>query len=188
MQHTQSVSRRDVVRSLGLMAAGLVASACAPLRILTHAYPDEFKHHPDVVDRALRAFVATVIPGADPEAADLTRAFRDPRYPFAPYAEFFAADLARRAHDRFGEHGFAQLTLHQRTAVIRDGLKADETTRKLYQGAIYLAQISFYGGIYDDDAGCPLIDFPGRFRGDPVTYADAHKFLPRAQTLGGNHA
>jgi hypothetical protein len=72
--------------------------------------------------------------------------------------------------------------------VIRDGLEADGTTRKLYQGAIYLAQIAFYGGIYDDDAGCPLIDFPGRYRGDPVTYDDAHQFLARAQTPGGNHA
>lgn len=188
MRHTQSVSRRDVIRSLGLMAAGLAAGACAPLRILTRSFPAEFKHRPDVVDRVLRAFVSTVIPGADPDAADLTRAYVDPGYPFARYAEFFASDLARRAHDRFGEHAFDRLTINQRTVVIRDGLAADGTTRKLYQGAIYLAQIAFYGGIYDDDAGCPLIDFPGRYRGDPVTYADAHQFLPPAQTPGGNYA
>jgi len=188
MRHAQSVSRREAVRSLGLMAAGLAASACAPLRILTGSYPDEFKHRPDVVDRALRAFVSTVIPGADPDAADLTRAYTDPHYPFARYAAFFASDLTRRAHDRFGEHAFDRLTINQRTAVIRDGLEADGTTRKLYQGAIYLAQIAFYGGIYDDDAGCPLIDFPGRYRGDAVTYEHAHHFLPRALTPGGNHA
>ena len=188
MRHAQSVSRREAVRSLGLMAAGLAAGACAPLRILTRSFPAEFKHRPDVVDRVLRAFVSTVIPGADPDAADLTRAYTDPHYPFARYAAFFASDLTRRAHDRFGEHAFDRLTINQRTVVIRDGLAADGTTRKLYGGAIFLAQVSFYGGIYDDDTGCPLIDFPGRYRGDAVSYDDAQRFLPGALTHTGNYA
>ena len=188
MQQAQLVSRREAIRYLGLVAAGVAAGACTPLRVISHSYPREFKHDGDLVERVLRAFVVTVIPGAPTDSPHLTRAHLDHQYPFASYAGFFAADLAKRAGDRFGEEAFDRLTLEQRTAVIQDGLAADGTTRKLYQGAIYLAQISFYGGIYDDDAGCALIDFPGRYQGAEVSYDDCHRFLPSSLTDNGNYA
>lgn len=187
MHRDQGISRRDAVRYLGLITAGMAAGACTPLRILTHSYPDDFKHAPELVDRVLRAFVSTVIPGA-PDSPNLARAYTDRQYPFASYAAFFAADLCRRSRDRFGKEAFDRLTVKERTAVIQDGLAADGTTHKLYQGAIYLAQVSFYGGIYDDDVGCALIDFPGRYQGDQVSYDDCHRFLPRALTENGNYA
>ena len=162
-------------------------SACTPLRIITRAYPDDFKHGSDKVERVLRAFVVTVIPGAPANSRDLVRAYVDRAYPFAPYAAFFASDLCDRACERFGHGRFWELELRQRTQVISDGLAADATTRKLYGGAIFLAQVSFYSGIYDDDTGCPLIDFSGRYRGDAVSYDDPQRFLPDALTRSGNY-
>ena len=188
MHQSKWISRREAVRCLSLITAGLAAAACTPLRIVTHSYPDDFKHDANLVDRVLRAFVSTVIPGAPADSPQLVRAYLDRNYPFASYAGYFAADLSRRSGDRFGEEAFYRLTIDQRTAVIQDGLAADATTRKLYQGAIYLAQISFYAGIYDDDAGCPLIDFPGRYRGEDVSYEGAQRFLPTASTQSGNYA
>jgi hypothetical protein len=188
MPQAQPVSRREAIRYLGLIGAGMAAGACTPLRIVTHSYPDDFKHDVELVERALRAFVVTVIPGAAPDSPNLTRAHLDRHYLFASYAAFFAADLSKRSGDRFGERAFDQLTIERRTVVIQDGLAGDATTRKLYQGAIYLAQVSFYGGIYDDDAGCPLIDFPGRYRGVEVSYGDCHRFLPTTLTANGNYA
>lgn len=187
MYRDHDISRRDAVRYLGLITAGMAAAACTPLRILTHSYPADFKHAPELVDRILRAFVSTVVPGA-PDSPNLARAYTDRQYPFASYAEFFAADLCRRSRDRFGNDAFDRLTITERTAVIQDGLAADGTTKKLYQGAIYLAQVSFYGGIYDDDAGCALIDFPGRYRGETISHNDCHRFLPPALTDNGNYA
>jgi len=184
----KQISRRDVLRTLGLITAGVAVSACTPLRIITGAYSDEFKHAGERVERVLRAFVLTVIPGAPANSPDLVRAYFDRAYPFARYAAFFASDLCDRAGKRFGHGRFWELALGQRTQVIRDGLSADGTTRKLYGGAIFLAQVSFYAGIYDDDTGCPLIDFPGRYRGAAVSYDDAPRFLPAALTHTGNYA
>jgi hypothetical protein len=183
----KEISRRDVLRILGLITAGMAAGACTPLRILTGAYPDDFKHSGDKVERVLRAFVVAVIPGAPLQSRDLVRAYFDRAYPFAPYAAFLAADLCERACERFGHDRFWDLDGAQRTHVISDGLAADATTRKLYGGAIFLAQVSFYGGIYDDDTGCPLIDFPGHYRGAAVSYDDAERFLPTALTDTGNY-
>lgn len=188
MELGRQISRRDVLRTLGLITAGVALGACTPLRIITRAYPDEFKHVGDNVERVLRAFVMTVIPGAPANSRDLVRAYVDRDYPFAPYAAFFASDLCDRACERFGHGRFWELDGRQRAQVISDGLAADGTTRKLYGGAIFLAQVSFYGGIYDDDTGCPLIDFPGRYRGDTVSYDDAQRFLPEALTHTGNYA
>ena len=188
MEPGKQISRRDVLRTLGLITAGVAVSACTPLRILTRAYPDAFKHDRDKVERVLRAFVITVIPGAPADSRDLVRAYFDRDYPFARYAAFFASDLCRRASERFGHDRFWEFDGRQRTQVISDGLVADGTTRKLYGGAVFLAQVSFYGGIYDDDTGCPLIDFPGRYRGDAVSYDDAQRFLPGALTHTGNYA
>lgn len=181
-----AVSRRDAIRYFGLMTVAVAATACTPLRILTRAYPDAFEDDRELVDRVLRGFVTAVIPGARPDAPDLVRAYRDPALPFAPYAAFFAADLCRRCQERFGHADFHRLVAAERSCLIADGLAADATTRKLYNGAIYLAQVSFYAGIYDDDNGCALIDFPGRYRGAAATYDEPERFCAPALTNDGN--
>src|SRR5437763_6700550 len=143
-----TISRRQALRQLGLVAAGLTA-ACTPLRVLGSAYPQAFDDDDALVDRVLRAFVTAVIPGAPADDPDLVRAYTDPAYPFAQYVGFFAADLSRRATRRFEGRRFERLPVRERTAVIAEGLAADGTTRKLYNGAVALAQITFYAGIYD---------------------------------------
>ena len=181
------VGRREAIRQLAVLAAGL-AAACTPLRIVTRSYPEDFERDRDLVDRVLRAFVITVIPGAPANARDLVRAYRDPKMPFASYAPFFASDLCRRTRERFGHREFDVLTGAERERIIADGFTGDATMRKLYSGAVYLAQISFYAGIYDDEGGCPLIDFPGRFRGEVVTHSEPERFLPLGLTTSGNFA
>ncbi len=182
------ISRRQLLQHLGLIAAGL-AAACTPARVLLNAYPRTFDDDPELVDRVLRAFVTTVIPGAPADTPDLVRAFTDPDYPFAEYAAFFAADLARRGRERFGEPAFERLGVEQRAAVIRDGLAADATSRKLYNGAITLAQIAFYAGIYDANKGCALIGFEGANHWHPladITHPEPARFLAAALTPEGN--
>ncbi len=183
------LSRREALRQLGAVVAGL-AAACTPLRVVLHDYPRDFETDPALLDRVLRAFATTVIPGADPDAPNLVRALGDPALPFAAYRAFFASDLSRRTADRFGEPAFERLSLECRTAVVTDALSADATTKKLYTGAIFLTQASYYAGIYDDAAGCSLIGFEGtyRFRGfDAFTYPDPERFLAAATTRDGNH-
>src|SRR5207245_11093328 len=96
------ISRRQVLKHLGLIVAGL-AAACTPVRVLVNAYPQTFDDDPELVDRVLRAFVAAVIPGAPADDPDLVRAFTDRDYPFAEFAAFFAADLTRPGARRVPE-------------------------------------------------------------------------------------
>jgi len=183
----QGLTRRDVLRRLGVLTAGL-ASACTPLRIVLHDYPSAFDER-DPAERVLRAFVLTVIPEAEVSDPNLARAFGDPDLHYAPYRGFFISDLCRRAEARTGEAAFERLSLAQRTAVVQDGLRADSTTARLYTGAILVAQASYYAGIYDDQRGCALIDFDGayQFRGiEAITYPDPERFLSRPATPDGN--
>ncbi len=185
-----NIPRRQALRQLALIAVGCTA-ACTPLRVLVSAYPQAYDDDDALVERVLRAFVTAVVPGARPDDPDLVRAHLDPAYPFAQYAAFFAADLSRRAERAFGGRPFERLELPQRTAVIADGLTADGTTRKLYNGAVVLAQIAFYAGIYDDRKGCPLIGFEGGYHWHSptdITYPDAARFLSHARTADGNYA
>jgi hypothetical protein len=38
----QSISRRDVLGRLAFLFAGAAATACTPVRVVLHMYPDEF--------------------------------------------------------------------------------------------------------------------------------------------------
>ena len=186
----QIIPRRHALRQLGLIAAGL-AAACTPMRVLVSAYPQAFDDDDGLVDRVLRAFVTAVVPGAPADDPDLARAHTDPAYPFAPYAAFFAADLSRRAARRFDGRAFERLEVQERTAVIAEGLTADATTRKLYNGAVALAQIAFYAGIYDPKKGCPAIGFEGGNHWhslSDITHPDPERYLSHACTADGNYA
>jgi hypothetical protein len=187
-QSTMPIPRREALRRLAALTAGLV-SACTPLRIVLHDYPVSFDEDSDRADRVLRAFVLTVIPEADADDPNLVRAFGDQDLPFAQYRGFFVSDLCQRAAARTGEAAFERLSQSERSAVVRDGLEADGTTQRLYRGAVLIAQASYYANIYDDARGCPLIDFDGsyRFRGlAAITYPDPERFLSESLTRDGN--
>src|SRR2546427_3384472 len=126
----QTIPRRQALRQLGLIAAGL-AVACTPVRVLVTASPQVFDDDDELVARVLRAFVTAVIPGAPADDPDLVRAYTDPAYPFAQYVGFFAADLSRRAAQRFAGRPLERLDVGQRTAANRDSRHADRTTPKL---------------------------------------------------------
>ena len=178
--------RREALRCLGVAAAAALLEGCAPLRIALGLYP-----RPDdqVADRVMRAFVEAVIPGASRDDPNLVRAFFDPFYPFTRYRSWFVWDLDRRARGLFGRT-YPELDLEGRTRAIQDGLvNGDGTTARVYDGAIFLAEVAFYAGIYDDERGCPLIHFEGASGLLPLeqqTYPVPGRFLAAAATADGN--
>jgi hypothetical protein len=184
---TQSdITRRQAIALLGGAAAASF-TACAPMRIALRQAPAEFKHNRNRVDAVLRMFVATVIPGADVDNDNLARIYTDDAYPFAPYAATFVADLQTRAQRMSNGLGFEHMELAARTRVVQEGLNADAITRKIYTGAVFIAQISYYAGIYSDD-GCKMIRFDGHFvGGQEISYADAPRFMAREVTNDGNY-
>lgn len=67
----------------------------------------------------------------------MARPLYDERFPLHRYANYLAADLSRRARSECGEARFQLLSRAERTRAIDAGLGADDTTRKLYGGAIF---------------------------------------------------
>ncbi len=182
------MSRGAFLKLLAL-GAGAVVVGCSPVKILLKAYPERFKHDEALRDRILRAFATAVVPGAPGDAPNLVRIFTDRAYPFAAYCDFFVADLAARARSLHGTDDFASLSLAQRTAVIQDGLNGDAVAAKLYRGAIFMTQVSFFGAIYDDERGCAMIEYDGvgaMVSTADMTYSDPARFLARACTATGN--
>jgi len=183
----EPLSRRAALKRLGIAAGAAALQRCTPLRLAFGLYPAQDDR---AADRVLRAFVVTVIPGAPPEDPNLTRVFFDPFYPFAPYRSWLVWDLDRRARALTGGTSYPDLDLGRRADVVQDALVAgDGTTARLYQGAIFLAQAAVYAGIYDDELGCPLIDFHGASGLLPLeaqTYPAPGRFLPAADTADGN--
>ncbi len=191
-RHTRPIlclTRRAAVRRLAILGVGVAAAGCTPLRVVLHAYAKEFDADAELVDAVLRAFVLTVIPGVAADDPNLVRAYYDTTYPLAKYRSFLAADLCRRSARRFGTKRFDGLAVEQRTTVVEEALAGDGTSEKLYGGAIFLAQVAIYAGIYDDERGAPLIGFEGRYRFRGVaatTYPVPERFLAREITLDGN--
>lgn len=185
----KEISRRFFLGQIAAASATFVAG-CTPVRILLKSYPKKFDKENQLVDTMLRAFVVTIIPGAPVDDENLTKIYSDTFYPFHKYCGFFVSDLSDRSKNQFGNEKFDQLSLEQRTAVIEDGLGADGTTARLYRGAILMAQISFYGGIYDDEKGCPLIEFEGSnegFEKEEMCYSDSSSGLAQEISKNGNY-
>jgi len=130
-----------------------------------------------------------VIPGANEDQSDLVRMYHDTYYPFYPYTGYLVYDLAKRSRALMGTEAFDCLDAGQRTAVVEAALSGDDTTARLYRGAMLMAQVSFFAGVYNPDHGCALIDFPGKNNGfsrEVLTYPDAWKYLGREVTTDGN--
>jgi hypothetical protein len=184
----KAMPRREALRLFGLAGGGLLLGACTPVRAFMGWYPSEFRDD-ELVRRILESFTDAVVPGTG-DPAELTRPLYDERFPLHSYLGYFASDLSRRARDACGNHRFDLLSRSERTRAIDAGLRADDTTMQLYSGAIFLVQVGFYAGIYDDEKGCPEIDFDGRFRPGSFserTYARVKEFLGEEMGRDGNY-
>jgi hypothetical protein len=181
-------SRRTFLGLMSLVIGGSLAG-CSSLRILLNCYPDKYDHDFELQERFLRSFVCTVIPTAPADGPNLIRVYSDEFYPFKKYCGFFLSDLAETTRDLNGHEDFDRLDLAARTAVVERGLDKDGPAGRLYTGAVFMAQYSFFAGIYDDEGGCSLIDFPGAnqgYRPNTMTGGEITSHLAPHQTVDGN--
>lgn len=184
-----SVSRLEFLKKLTLLT-GAIITGCTPVRVLLKSYPDKYDYNKKMCKQILDSFVLTVIPGANLKNKNLCRIFHDDYYNFSSYRGFFISDLCSKSKKIFQNENFSQLSLKQRTKVIQYGLEDDSTTAKLYTGAIFMAQVSYYCCIYDDEKGCELIDFQGNygFMNTDMYYKDCAELLADEITLSGNYS
>lgn len=187
---SKEFNRRAFIKSLALIS-GLFYSACSDIRILLGLYPDKYNEDKNLIERVLASFAATVIPGADERDENLIKIFSDEFYPFHKFCGFFVYDLCTRSKDLFDEEKFYNLNQKKRSEVISNGLKDNDggNVARLYEFAIYMTQVSFYAGIYDDGKGCSLIGFKGRNTGylsSEMIYAESNFYLAPEITNDGN--
>ena len=194
-RHSAStVSRREVIRRLAVVGTGLsigLAAGCTPIKIGLGVYPSSYDTNLEIGEQVLRAFVTTVIPGIPATTPNLIRVFMDEDYPLAPYRGYLIADLCKRADKLFDMKLFNWLDAEQRTQVIQNALSSHKVHRQLYEGAIFLTQISCYAGIYDAEGGCEFIDFPGAnslLKPSQQTYPDPERYFAHRLTADGNYA
>lgn len=189
------LSRREFLCKGGSLAAVSLTAAwttgCTPVRMLLRSHPAALDREPGKTERVLLAFVDTVAPTETPARWRSIEAYGKEAYGFARYREFFAGDLCRRTRSHFGSEDFELRSAEERERVVEEGLHADAITRRLYQGAIYLAHLSVYGGIADGEEGTPAIRFDGANEGfdrEALTYPNPESWLPLPTTLDGNPA
>ncbi len=140
-------------------------SILSALQMVLRIFPHKYCSDSLLKDKILRAFVDTIIPGSDINDENLIKMYDDDFYPFSNYCGYFAYDLARRSKMLYPHRDFFTLTLSEKTEVVQNALLGRELTRRLYKGAILMAQVSFYAAVYNKNNDCPLIDFPGTNNG-----------------------
>src|SRR5690606_3960313 len=183
------ISRLNFLKWASLLTVS-VLTGCSQIKYLTGSYPDKYKIDSDKNDFILRSFVITVIPGADENDPDLTKIFNDDYYSFKSFCGFFISDLCSKSKELFGTEEFHLLNETKRTFIIEQGLNDGAMMKRLYTAAIVMAQVSYYSGIYNPDAGCKLIDFPGTnssYSEDEMFYQDTAKYFANEITNNGNY-
>lgn len=180
--HQQAtLQRRNAIKALALLT-GSALLGCTPLNAGSGT-PSTTKDDPE---DSLKAFVETIVPGVPANHEGITRHFYISGYPLAKYRNLLVRDLKRRSRKMFKADSFDSLNLEQRSKVVRGGLASNVIISRLYSGAIFLTQIFIYTGLYNNGNGCPIIDFPGRYRFQVTSYKNADAFLGRALTQDGN--
>lgn len=184
-----NISRLDFLKKISF-SVGVLMTSCTPVKILLNIHEDKYDDDATLKINILKAFVTTVIPGADPDNPDICKIFCDEYYDFHKYTGFFISDLCTRSNALYGTENFYQLTIEQRTEVIQAGLSDDSTTERIYTAAIFIAQVSIYCSIYDDERGCNLIDYHGSygFMDAEIFYPNPENYLAGEITSTGNYA
>jgi len=184
-----NISRLDFLKKISL-SLGVLMTSCTPINILLNTHDDKYDEDSKLKSKILRAFVTAVIPGSDLNNPELCKIFCDDYYPFHKYCGFFVSDLCSKSQKLFGSECFYDLSIEQRTEVIQSGLDDDSTTERIYTAGIFIAQVSVYCSIYDDEKGCNLIDFKGSygFMDAEIYYSNPQIYLAEEITSTGNYS
>lgn len=159
------------------------------IRMVLKIFPHEYCKNNSLKEKYLRAFVTTIIPGANENEDNLVKMYLDSYYPFQTYCGYFVYDLNKRSNKLFNKKEFFDLSYDEKTQVINNALNGRELARRLYKGAILMAQVSYYGAVYDEEKGCPLIDFPGRNNGyskEELAYPYSKELFDNELSLDGH--
>jgi len=165
------------------------SSLLPAVQMVLGIFPHRFHNDKKLKEKILRGFVITIIPGADPGDENLIKMYTDNYYPFSTYCGYFVYDLQRRSKKLFRNKKFTELSLKEKTEVVQNALSGNELTGRLYKGAILMAQVSYYGAVYNEERGCPMISFPGKNNGyktEETTYSFSDRWFDKELSPDGH--
>lgn len=165
-------------QTIGLLASMAIASSCMPVKLIFNPGKESEKNH----DPTLRAFSEVIIPEAKKDEPGFSDIFYDKYYPFLQYIEILAEDLDKVSRRKYKNKDFSDLSFTDRTHIVESRLTDKGLFSAIYFAAIYLIQLSYFTGIYNQHKGCDLIGFQcedqitdsyqdiAYFQGDPSTH------------------
>jgi len=167
------------------LASGSGMIGCSTMRLAGGLLPGAARGARRRADAVLGAFCRTVVPVAPGQEAPVMRVYDDATFPLARRVPLLVRDLDARA----GERGFDRLSAAEQRRIVVAGTEARGPIGRIYRGAVLLTQAAFYASIYDDEAGCPAIDWPGAGalpEPEELTYPHPEAFLGSASGADGN--
>lgn len=172
------INRRHFTAIL-LQAA--VVMGCTPMRLILH----DSGISGDATS-VIRAFMQTVIPGADIGEKEVGYLF-DPAYPFYSYVSIFISDLDKTAARLNKGKRFTMLRESERKLVIIRQLK-EPLVNRLYSTAIWFTQVICFTGMSRSDRSCPVIGFEPELPEikNIISYTNPGDFTGRSVTANGN--
>ena len=182
MESSQSMNRRALIRRIFIVSGGLAITWKSGLAATNNQLTSSKRSK-----QTIRAFIETIVPGVDTSHPGITTLFYEPSYGFAKYRPILLFSLANQSQKLFNTRDFTSLSLEQRAAVIRNGLKHKGKIGQLYSGAIFAGQATVYTGFYKERESCDIIHFTSRFGFDQTTYPDPDRFNGPAITENGNY-
>ena len=126
--------------------------------------------------KILLAFMEAVVPGCDINNANNLTGFYDSTLPLAKYVRVLVFRIKRMTKKAGYKKSFYNLSVVDREKIIQYGYNNSTLDRELFHGAIYLSQVTLYGGIFNKNSNADFIGFEGASSSAPNTdlwhYAD----------------
>jgi len=118
-------------------------------------------------EKILRAFIDAVVPGCDLDNINHLSGFYDESLPMAKYVRLLILRINRMKRKLGFYKRFYHLSREERTRIIEYGYKNSKLDYEMFHAAIYLSQITVYGGIFNQMTNADFIGFEGSVTVEP---------------------
>ncbi len=134
----------------------------------------------------LRAFIETIVPGADTKHPQITSVFYDATYWSTMNRWLLLFALAYQSEKLYLTLDFSCLDAFERIRVIQNGLEGKGIVSRLLHAAIWISQVMVYTGLYNEEESCALIQYPAAYGEDEIAYPHPLRYLAPSITRDGN--
>ena len=141
-------------------------------------------------EKTLLAFIDAVVPDCDIHNLNNLTGFYDATLPMAKYLRILVFRINRLTRKLGYKKRFHLLTRDERADIIQFGYHHSKLDHELIHGAIYLSQITVYGGVFNQNSNADFIGFEGSASIEPdinIWHYSDMEGLESPMTANGNY-